>query len=250
MTRALDCRPAPLGEAVEGLYRAFRGYAPSRHVQGCDCCVSPDDQRRLRSKPLRSLEAEDLTRFAFKAMTTWGTVEDYKHHLPRILELAATREGRGSPGLDYDVILGKLSHGGLASWPTLEQQALAAYWHAALRSTLEVEDDDGLFASTLRALLPVELDVEGVLAQLAADERPCAVLQTVRLVRETVPALQVVGRLHDWPDVPGTAVLEAWLRDPARIAYLEAAFARLLDTPQATDIADAADRLRWWSEPP
>lgn len=219
-------------------------------MQGCDCCVSADDQRRLRGGTLRTVGGEDLTRFAFKAMTTWGTVEDYKHYLPRILELAATPEGRAWPGMAYHVILDKLEYGAAGTWPAVEQQALAAYWDAALRATLDVADYAGLFAETLQELLPVRPDVASVLAHLAADERPSAVIQTASLVLGTAPQLHRVGRLHAWPDAPETAVLEGWLREPARIEYLEAAFVRMVEAPEAADIAEAADLLRWLVQPP
>jgi len=41
------------------------------------------------SKQLRALTADDLSRYTGKAMTTWGDLRDFKHFLPRILELTA-----------------------------------------------------------------------------------------------------------------------------------------------------------------
>ena len=66
-----------------------------------------DDKSTLHSKQLRELEDEDLARYAFKAMTTWGDVNDYKHYLPRIFELSAKRELL----VDTFVTLGKLEYG-------------------------------------------------------------------------------------------------------------------------------------------
>jgi hypothetical protein len=76
-----------LAEAIENLYRAFARYSLRKHVEGCPCCVRERDKRALESKPLRQLASSDLGRYAFKAMTTWGNQDDFRHFLPRIFEL-------------------------------------------------------------------------------------------------------------------------------------------------------------------
>ena len=69
--------PSPrLVEVIQELYRAFKPYQVRRHPEGCPCCVSDADRSRLFSKPLTKLSEDDLGRFAWKAVTSWGTVED------------------------------------------------------------------------------------------------------------------------------------------------------------------------------
>src|SRR5688572_11844593 len=89
----LPGRRQALAEAIEALYVAFGRYTLHHPVVGCPCCTSAEDDRLVRSKPLRRLTAADLERFAFNAVSTLGTVGDFKHFLPRLLELAAT-EGK------------------------------------------------------------------------------------------------------------------------------------------------------------
>jgi hypothetical protein len=86
-------RQQALAAAVAGLYAAFARYKLHHPVTGCPCCTSAEDDRRVQSKPMHQLEAADLERYAFKAVTTLGTVDDLKHFLPRLLELAAA-EGK------------------------------------------------------------------------------------------------------------------------------------------------------------
>ena len=73
--------------AVEKLYKVFSRYSLRRHVEGCPCCVHEEDKRALESKPLQNLSAAELGRYSFKAMTTWGDKDDFRHFLPRIFEL-------------------------------------------------------------------------------------------------------------------------------------------------------------------
>src|SRR5438105_2663647 len=77
-----------LQEAIEELYGVFVCY-PLKKMYGCDHCVLPEDYERLRAKPLRELTWDEIEKFAHKAMTTWGDVEDFKHFLPRLFELLA-----------------------------------------------------------------------------------------------------------------------------------------------------------------
>ena len=49
----------------------------------------PKWNKEILSKPLRELDENDLSRFTGKAITTWGSANDYKHFLPRIFELTA-----------------------------------------------------------------------------------------------------------------------------------------------------------------
>lgn len=58
--------------AIEGLYTTFSPYPSRASIQGCPCCVSQSDKAELHSKLLRQLEEKDISRYAFKAMTTWG----------------------------------------------------------------------------------------------------------------------------------------------------------------------------------
>ena len=114
--------------ATENLYKTFSKYPFKSTIEGCPCCVSDSDKSTLHSKPLRELEDEDLSRYAFKAMTTWGDVNDYKHYLPRIFELTAKRKLI----VDTFVTLGKLDYANWKQWETGEQktinQFLNAWW--------------------------------------------------------------------------------------------------------------------------
>lgn len=106
--------------ATENLYKTFSKYPFKSTIEGCPCCVSDSDKSTLHSKQLRDLDDEDLSRYAFKAMTTWGDVSDYKHYLPRIFELTAQRKSI----VDTFVILGKLDYANWKQWETEEQDSV------------------------------------------------------------------------------------------------------------------------------
>lgn len=119
-----------LQEANQQLYLTFGKYSPKAPMDACSCgCISEDDKSKLLSKDLKELTTDDISKYAFKAMSTWGNVEDFKHFLPRIFELMSTT----GIGTDTFVILKKLEDGDWNQWPTIEQNAirefLIAWWN-------------------------------------------------------------------------------------------------------------------------
>ncbi len=114
---------AELKQSIEELYKVFSAYPFKSSMEGCPCCVSDTDKEAIHSKQLRDLSEENLSRYAFKAMTTWGDVDDFRHYLPRIFELCATTEFI----VDTFVVLGKLSYGNWRNWPIAEQVAVEAF---------------------------------------------------------------------------------------------------------------------------
>jgi hypothetical protein len=120
--------------SIERLYSTFARYPFRSTIEGCPCCVSNEDKEKLHTKQLRLLEEDDISRYAFKAMTTWGDTDDFKHYLPRIFELLSTTDFI----VDTFVVLGKLKYGNWTNWEKDEQEAvrdfLFAWWTDLLKS--------------------------------------------------------------------------------------------------------------------
>jgi hypothetical protein len=79
-----------------------------------------------------------LERYAFKATTTWGTLDDYRHFLPHILAL--TRQG--ALLCDLEITLRKLSDNDFLSWPAVERTVVTAYLRDWLAESIREETLD------------------------------------------------------------------------------------------------------------
>ncbi len=99
--------------AIANLYIIFSEYPLPQHIEGCPCCVNESDNLLIHSKLLKNLTASDLDRFIFHTMTTWGTVEDFKHFLPRIFELFALESNKF---LWSNLIIEKLDYADWYNW--------------------------------------------------------------------------------------------------------------------------------------
>ena len=122
--------------AVEVLYETFKRYQASYPLTACNCgCVEDSDQQFLFSSPLRELGYHQVGRYSGKAITTWGTGDDFKHFLPRILELMVFKDRFGG-FTDPIFVISKLVYGEWRSWPAVEQEAignfLLAWWRLAV----------------------------------------------------------------------------------------------------------------------
>ena len=108
--------------SLEALYQAFARYPLGEQINACPCCVDDQARRLLHTNPLRELSDADLSVYLAKAMTTFGTVTDFKHLLPRLLELYLSDEF--GCGHEFDLLLAKLACAEWTRWPQHEQQAV------------------------------------------------------------------------------------------------------------------------------
>ena len=222
--------------AAERLYAAFAGYRVRHAMEACPCCVTDDDQRRLLSKPLRDLSADDLDLYAYKAMTTWGTVADFKHFLPRLLELASNDTDAGL--LDIVGLADKLCYGHWSEWPQDEREAVAD-WMAAVWNSLLQTYPSGILASDLL---------------LAADELGLELHPFVDRLFEagSLAAARHLAQVASsgawWGSFSRKDVVRAKLYgaviSPRTLEALEAAFFDHAEEECATELAEAADMVR------
>jgi hypothetical protein len=102
------------------LYDEFSRYPLKPKIEGCPCCDLESSESGLHKKELRDLGWDDLSLFIFKAMTTFGDVNDFKHFLPRIFELYYTSFYESH--YDVGILFSKLEYANLAQWPKNERE--------------------------------------------------------------------------------------------------------------------------------
>lgn len=133
-----------LQKAVENLYKVFAKYSLKQKIEGCPCCVGKRDSRVLHLKNLHELSGAELSYFGFKAMTTFGDVEDFKHFLPRLFEIIVEND------FDYDeeILFGKLDYAKWRTWAKVEQDAIEHFFTELLRFALNSETKNAYLIET------------------------------------------------------------------------------------------------------
>jgi len=168
--------------AIKAAYQIFATY---RRPHALDASPVKDPEKILNdltSAPLASLPENKLSAFAGSALYTVGSEEDYKHFLPRILELMVPEAG--GFGFDPELIAEKLEYTRFESWPADEVSAIRDVF-----KVLPFVPDNGsfapTFASTLIASLLVGNALEPLLSRLGAPEDGEGVRRLAELVRDT-----------------------------------------------------------------
>jgi hypothetical protein len=228
--------PDDLETAIAGLYDAFAGRPLRPHVEGCPHCVDDSDHAALTAHPLRQLATDQLSKYAHKAMTTWGDRDDFAHFLPRLLELLARET---APWVDEEILLGKLAYADWRTWPAGEVAAveryLAALWRAQL-STYPAHLDPG---AMLRAYSQLFDDLGTFLDAWDADDRAPALRHLADFV------------IDHWKLLSGTptgrtsqlAQVASWLRRPATLTRLHNGFFAYSNEPFAAELSQAHEWL-------
>lgn len=235
-----------LHEAIELLYATFKPYRLLPHIAGCPCCISGTDNKRIHSRPLRDLPPSDLARFAFKAMTTWGEVTDFKHFLPRLFE--CIDEDPTANYVDTEVILGKLAYGKWRVWPQSEQEAIEVFLMAFWRVALQREPKDGWQEAEdyLCAIAQAEDDLSPYLNVWEEGRGISAIYQLATLlIRRGHGILQkqkLSNAFWDRREAQMQQVI-TWLRRPAILKSMERAYLDHQEKPIASDLSHACGVL-------
>jgi len=236
---------SPVDEALEVVYATFARYGGT-HLEGCPHCVSFEESAVLRRMPLRRLGAE-LQRYLFKAMTTWGTKDDFKHFLPRLLEIYASSS-------DAWLLVDKLRYANWRSWPEPERAAVEKYlstlWKAELAAYGPPLPDNyllGLLVALDIDLTPYDLRVK--LDAWRADPSRDAARQLAQFVSDHRDALFWANSSSDrrtlWQERPDIADdVREWLLEPATRERLERSFMAYGDA----DVARAFDWLEAFAQ--
>jgi hypothetical protein len=238
-----------LQDAVAALYEVFAAYPLRDWTDPCPHCLTAEDERALHRAPLRELTAEDLQQFTADSLLLWGNLEDLKHFLPRILEIAV---GDGFDFPDLEIVYGHLTLGSFATWPAVERTAVrnlaTAHWQAALTDGV----GQAHFEPVLTGIMLLEDDLtpylsywersddESALANLAEYARE---LERIRAGERSWNAYLAVDEPHGpfGVELPGPGQVVDWLTGPNLPARL-AARRGTLPNPAAEAALDEALR--------
>lgn len=131
-----------LSRAIDRLYEAFDRYPLVDRLDFCPHCELDDAERLLHVRPLPEMTWADLWAYCPRAVTTFGDDSDFRHFLPRILELYAT-DHKGAPCTLF-TLFGKLDQAGWTAWPAGEVAAVRRFidvWRRTLERQAPASED-------------------------------------------------------------------------------------------------------------
>lgn len=258
MTLELDTREATLRQRVHDVYRAFGNYPLARHIARDPCFPGACDDRPLRAVSLEQLPPSAFERYQWKAVSTWGSVDDLKHFLPRLLEIiAAMRLDEATREIDPWMIFGKMRYSQWGRWRKGERKVLDEYfdalWSVLLAQPLAAHDTPSYAISLMEWLnnfayahdhLGRFLDQwEAEASHPVTGELAAAHLaHTITSAGQHLPGPWV----WDASRRPQESEVTAWLASDRVIGLLEKAYFRWSEGPYAAVLSDGHYWLGWW----
>lgn len=162
-------------QAIDAAYRAFAAYPRPTSLDASPLRDADEILKTLTSAPLRDLTDEQIGPYAGWALTTVGSVRDYKHFLPRILEQAVGDQGWF--GVEPTGIAMKLDMAGWRRWPEVEQAAVSDVFSAAWVQAREMHPDEERAEGWLCGMAALGLDMARPLTEWLSSPSINALLQ-------------------------------------------------------------------------
>ena len=149
-------------EVIEGLYTAFARYTRPANMHHSPLAPGIKIYRAITRSPLREIPHEYISAYAARAISTLGNIDDFRHFLPRILELLADNLDQE---MDPEEALAKLTYGQWQQWPANEQNAIRQYLQALWNHKSQNESE---IDTWLCAIAQAEDDLSPYLATLTS----------------------------------------------------------------------------------
>jgi len=243
---------------VEQTYHVFAHYK----LTGPICCEMSDRVLVPERVPLRQRGMQDFERYQGKAITTLGTVEDYKHFLPRLIEMNCAQQRRRTVfgdtitceelmavGIGLDMIAMKLEYAQASLWPSAERDVLEAFGIARWWWELTVPANyHGGIREAMAVLTAVGRPLCEYLSRMFASAGDAEFLGLSRFVNGSVTSSVKCPVLRfKWASDRSDRAdpLERWLLSPEVETALEAAFFRATEADAAEELSNAVQNLRW-----
>lgn len=237
-----------LSLAIKDLYRVFRRYKARQFIEVLDCCYGADERRSVQetllAKPLARMTVAHFGNYLYDAMQHIGDIQDFKHFLPRLLELLPT--DHGALDLEPQVFLAKLVDAKWRDWPKEEEKALETYLHALWQSVLLEFDDYSAIDEYLTGIMRAVQDLRPYLDHWLQDETLSSVRHLARFVYHVYEKITRDEPLNIyWQDhSEAQTQVENWLRHPKIEKNLEQAFFQNADEDFAEELSNAVEIAR------
>ncbi|MFZ4372929.1 MAG: hypothetical protein ACOYO2_06820 [Mycobacterium sp.] len=188
--------------AIESVYMNFADVARPTSVRGCPCCTDDAETCALLAQPLRDLSADDLDRYAWKAVTTMGTTENLTYFFPRLLELLVD----DTLGAETEAVLAKMEYV-YDTWPPPRQRAIDTLLETVLLSSLTRDRADAWICGAALGTT----DAAARLAAALAEPDTTAGLARWAQRNTDAAGKPDLRNAYFSDEDPGAIILSAWL---------------------------------------
>ena len=159
-----------LKTAIDALYVAFASVPRPKTIEACPCCIEDQELHTLLTRPRRDITPDELSSYASSVLLTVGGEADFRHYVPRIVDILVTVSGWWP---NPEVFGARLADANWLDWPEAQCAAVLRVLDARFDEAIAANDGDAL-DSLLCGFACAKLDLCSYLARIASA--PDAVL--------------------------------------------------------------------------
>lgn len=224
-----------LQAVITQLYDTFAPYEVQHPIAGSPMTVTSKMQENLAQYSLHEVPGTVLSTYLFKAMSTRGTVNDFKHYLPRILELLAWDAQSLVWG---EVVYKKLPYANYHEWDAPETALIDKY-------------TDVLWLYLLEKFPSRTISVIDFLESVDDRSRFSAIWETS--VTESDALLHLAHFINyrsnilrrAFGDPRGVSLDLQWIVQPEILQRLDDAYLADMDGEYAEELSLASQNIKW-----
>lgn len=202
-----------LARSIETCYAVFSQYRQPRILHASPLRDPAEILKTLTAVHLRELTDGSIGPYAGYALTTVGDVDDYRHFLPRILELAVYSQTY--PGMEPTMIAGKLRTGNWLEWPEDEQKGLQDFFSLAWHQAVHSDDFAADCIIWFRAMTMLNAHIGWALERWIASRHPNTKIQLANFIQSQTKAIfaEAGSARRDWESVDNTIIedIRKWM---------------------------------------
>lgn len=165
-----------LRNIVEKSYQVFKKYKVSTPLDACtDCCLTKGQENELVSLSVRQIPFDLLYDYNTAAKTEKPDIQEFKHFLPRFLELTAELRFLHHSG---ELVLSRFEYYDKSEWTKDEQELIQDFGRAYFRLCMTVYPLPELerVDSILIMLWKTKIDIQQILTDWTSFETKESVL--------------------------------------------------------------------------
>ncbi|MAY84100.1 MAG: hypothetical protein CMP59_08200 [Flavobacteriales bacterium] len=224
-----------LKDIIARSYQLFKKYKVKSPLDVCtDCCLTKSQESELVSLPVNQIPFELLYEYNNAAKTTHPSIEEFKHFLPRFLELTAELKFLHHSA---ELTLSRFEYYSIDEWTVEELDLIQEYAEKLFLHILSVYPLPELekIDSIIIMLYKAKVDIIKLLQSWSSIKTESSILHLSDLVCNGFKGMDNNILSSGFADKRISEVTHDWLNNDYQLANLKPVFEELLMNPRNLD---------------
>lgn len=225
-----------LQDIVTRSYQVFKKYKATIPLDACtDCCLTKSQERDLVALSVHDIPFDLLYDYNTAAKTSKPNIQEFKHFLPRCLELTADLKFLHHSA---ELVLSRFHYYDQSEWTDEERELIQDFGHAYFTQCLTIYPlpEHENIAAILIMLWETKINMESLLASWTDSKTKESILHFNDLVLRGFRSDRQDEFVSSFGDQDLSRVIRAWLnRETTKRAFAEKIEKMILEPPPGID---------------